>query len=212
MARTGTKPKGDTYYDRRAQNYDKRRSRQEWWHVEQREMKSLLESLPRGLKVVDVPFGTGRFVPYYAELGYDIYGLDASDHMIDAARAPLGELFNACTTAVGDAAELPFEDGAFDLLVSTRFLRDIIVFSHARRVLAEFARVTSKYAIIQLGNTIQGHETPADDEIMSSKMSMEAVDDLLTANGLIPAERRLVKSDDGPEGEIHHVLCRKAKA
>lgn len=209
MARTGVNPKGDTYYDRRAQNYDKRRNKQEWWHVEQREMKSLLETLPRGLKVVDIPFGTGRFVPYYAELGYDIYGLDSSDHMIGAAKSALGDLFDGCTTSVGDAADLPFADGEFDLLVSTRFLRDIIVFSHAKRTLAEFARVTSKYAIIQLGNAAKGHEMPADDEIMSSKMSMAAVDEMLIEHGLTPVERRLVKSDDGAEGEIHHILCKK---
>lgn len=209
MLRTAEKPKGDTYYNKRAQNYDKRRTKQEWWHVEQQEMKSLLEGLPRDLKVVDIPFGTGRFVPYYAKFGYSIFGLDASNHMIDAAKDSLGKLFDGCTTSVGDAGELPFADGEFDLLVSTRFLRDIILFDHARRVIAEFARVTSKYAIIQLGERKDGVEAPQDDEVMGSKMTGAAVDKLLLANGLEPVERRLVKTHDG--GEINHVLCHKTK-
>ncbi|PCD75929.1 class I SAM-dependent methyltransferase, partial [Pseudothioclava arenosa] len=109
-----TPPKGDTYYNKRARNYEARRLKQEWWHVEQDEMKSLLETLPRGLKVVDIPFGTGRFVPFYDELGYQVHGLDASGDMLVAARESLGALYEKCSCTIGSAADLPYEDGAFD--------------------------------------------------------------------------------------------------
>lgn len=203
-----TGPKGDTYYDGRAKNYDKRRLKQEWWHVEQREMKAMLESLPRGLKVVDIPFGTGRFVPFYDELGYTVSGLDSSSDMLAAARASLGALLDKCSLSVGDAADLPYKDGAFDLVVSTRFLRDIVLFGPAKGMLAEMARVTSKYAIIQLGNNIKGGRMPDDTEVMGGNMSRAAVDKLLKANGLKVKQRALVKSE--PEvGEIYHILCEK---
>ena len=203
-----TPPKGDTYYKGRAQNYEKRRLKQEWWHVEQREMKSLLDGLPRGLKVVDIPFGTGRFVPFYDELGYEISGLDASGDMIEAAKASLGKLHDKCHCTIGDAASLPYEDGAFDLVVSTRFLRDIVTFGPAKQMLAEMARVTSKYAIIQLGNSFKGTRTPPDDEVMGGNLSRAGVDKLLKANGLKVKDRRLVKSEE-EVGEIYHILCEK---
>ncbi|MFN4172962.1 MAG: class I SAM-dependent methyltransferase [Pseudorhodobacter sp.] len=203
-----TPPKGDTYYKGRAQNYEKRRLKQEWWHVEQREMKSLLEGLPRNLKVVDIPFGTGRFVPFYAELGHEIHGLDASGDMIEAARATLGKLYDKCSCTVGDAAALPYENGAFDLVVSTRFLRDIVTFGMAKQMLAEMARVTSKYAILQLGNSLKGTRMPADDEVMGGNLSRAGVDKLLKSHGLKVRDRRLVKSDE-EVGEIHHILCEK---
>ena len=203
------KPKGDSYYNNRAANYDKRRSRQEWWHVEQREMKSLLDGLPQDMNVVDIPFGTGRFVPYYDELSHTVFGLDASNEMLAAAKKSLGVLFDKCTCVTGTAAKLPFADGQFDLLVSTRFLRDIVVFADAQAMLAEFARVTSKYAIIQLGEHPDTHRRPDDNEVMGSVMSRTAVTRMLSGVGLKVIDRRLVKTnDDG--GEIYHILCEKS--
>ncbi len=202
------KPKGDSYYGKRAANYEKRRLKQDWWHVEQREMRALLDGLPRDLKVVDIPFGTGRFVPYYVEFGYNIHGLDASDQMLGAAKDALGALYKKCSLQTGDAAHLPFVDGEFDLLVSTRFLRDIVVYEAARKMLAEFSRVTSRYAIIQLGEDPSGHADPDEDEVMGSRMSRAAVDTLLQDIGLRVLDRRLVLENiDG--GDIHHILCEK---
>ncbi len=202
------KPKGDRYYDDVAFRYERKRLRQEWWHIEQREMRDLLDGLPRGLKVVDIPFGTGRFVPYYLEFGYKVHGLDASRDMLAAAHRALGEDYAKCTCVTGDAAALPYRKGQFDLLVSTRFLRDIVLFADAKRMLAEMARVTRKFAIIQLGHDPNGHRMPADDEVMGSLMGRAEVDALLAGNGLEVTDRRLVKTmEDG--GEIHHVLCRK---
>jgi ubiquinone/menaquinone biosynthesis C-methylase UbiE len=203
-----TGPKGDTYYKARAQNYNKKRLKQDWWHVEQSAMEALLETLPRGLSVVDIPFGTGRFVPYYDKFGYRIAGLDASADMIGAARAALGPLYDKCSCTVGDAMDLPYADSAFDLVVSTRFLRDIVTFGMAKKMLAEMARVTSKYAIIQLGNNFDDGRTPDDEEVMGGNLSKAAVDVTLLAHGLRVKDRRLVLSE--PEiGEIYHILCEK---
>lgn len=202
-------PKGDRYYDKVAIRYEKKRKKQEWWHVEQREMQDLLDLLPRNLSVVDIPFGTGRFVPYYLERGYAVHGLDVSQDMLTAANAALGdEAYGRCTCVTGDAAKLPYQDGQFDLLVSTRFLRDIVFFPDAQKMLAEFARVTKKYAIIQLGENAEGHMRPADDEVMGSKMSRNAVRALLKKNGLSIKERRHVHFVEG-EGDIYHLLCEK---
>lgn len=201
------RPKGDTYYNDRADNYEKRRKKQGWWHVEQEGMLALLDMLPQGLSVVDIPFGTGRFVPYYVERGYKISGLDSSGHMIDAARRSLGALFDHCHCSIGDAARLPFEDERFDLLVSTRFLRDIITYDVAKRALAEFSRVTKKYAIIQLGQNANGDTPLTDADVMAGKMSEEKVTQLLADNKFRIMERRLVKDDE--EGLIHHILCEK---
>ncbi len=203
-----TGPKGDTFYKARARNYETRRKKQDWWHVEQEEMKSLLFGLPRGLSVVDIPFGTGRFVPYYKEFGYTITGLDVSQDMFDAAREALGPLFDECTCVTGDAAELPFDDAGFDLVVSTRFLRDIVTFSQAKAILAEMARVTSRYAILQLGENPDGEIEIGPDDVMGGALSRASVDALLAGFGFRVLERRLVKS--APEvGEVYHILCEK---
>lgn len=202
-------PKGNTYYDKRAEHYERKRKKQPWWHVEQQEMQTLLDTLPKGISVLDVPFGTGRFVPYYRERGYQISGLDASGHMVDAARTALGdEAYYDCFVCVGDAAKLRYPNGAFDLLVSTRFLRDIVTFGMAKQMLKEFARVTRRWAIIQLGEAPEGGEMPTDDETMAGRMSRQMVDDLLITHGFRPVERRLVATgEDG--NRIHHILCER---
>jgi ubiquinone/menaquinone biosynthesis C-methylase UbiE len=205
-----TPGKGDRYYGKTAMNYEDRRRKQAWWHVEQQEMENLLDMLPTGLKVVDIPFGTGRFVPAYLERGHEIWGLDASADMLKAAEAELGpEFFSKCTVTTGLANELPYEDGQFDLLVSTRFLADIIPFGVAKQALAEFSRVTKKYAIIQLGHQRAGGQTPDDRYTMSTMMSAKAINTLLRDNGFSVVAKRLVKSSDEGESRIYHFLCEK---
>lgn len=202
--------KGDRYYGKTARNYEIRRARQPWWHVENTEMEALLDTLPRNLRVVDVPFGTGRFVPMYLERGYQIHGLDASQAMIAQAGEILGDAFKKCTTTTGTATALPYEDAEFDLVVSTRFLRDIIVFKDAKQALAEFARVTKTYAIVQLGQTTELKGTrPRAGEAMGSKMSAKQIENLLSSTGFDIVEKRLVKSDEAENSEIYHILCKK---
>ncbi len=208
MKKTGAK--GDSYYGRVAQNYEKRRKKQGWWDVEQDEMKALLETLPKKLSVVDIPFGTGRFVPFYLERGFDVHGLDASDEMLKAASESLGGDFKKCTVSTGSAMELPFSDGQFDLLVSTRFLRDIIVAKDAIAALHEFARVTKKHAIIQLGEHTSPEGAELDPEhVLGSRLSEKANIEMLSKAGFEIVEKRLVKSDPSESSVIYHFLLKK---
>ncbi len=211
MARPETRPvKGDTYYGKIARNYEQRRARQDWWHVENTEMEALLDRLPPNLRVVDIPFGTGRFVPMYLARGYQVHGLDASAAMIAQAQETLGEDFRKCRAETGTATALPYQDAEFDLLVSTRFLRDIIVYKDAKQALAEFARVTRSHAIIQLGQTMASKGAqPQAGEAMGSKMSAAQIKTLLKAVGFEIVEKRLVKQDEAAQSEIYHILCKK---
>lgn len=208
MKKTGAK--GDSYYGKVAANYEMRRSKQDWWQVEQDEVKALLDTLPKDLTVVDIPFGTGRFVPFYLERGYTIYGLDASPEMLATAKSILGDSFDKCHVTTGSAMDLDFADGQFDLLVSTRFIRDIIVAGDAKSALAEFARVTKRYAIIQLGENTQARSLKVDDDyILENRLSSAGNIKMLKSVGLKVVEKRLVKSDPDQNSDIYHFLCEK---
>lgn len=204
------KPKGDKYYGRVAEIYNQKRQRQKWWHVEHEEMRSLLATLPKGLSVVDIPFGTGRFVPLYHDRGHKISGLEISGHMVAAAQKDLGEQFKGCDVRIGSALDLPFEDDSFDLIVSTRFLSNIITYGEASKALKEFSRVTRKYGIIQLGHNIGKTSKPALDQTMDTIMSKSAVDRMLREFGFKVMERRLVLQGPAEGGEMHHILCQKS--
>ncbi len=205
-----TGAKGDSYYGKVAANYEKRRKKQAWWDVEQEEMQSLLEDLPDDLTVVDIPFGTGRFVPYYLEKGYSVSGLDASIEMLTAASKSLGADFQKCRVTAGSAMDLPYEDEQFDVLVSTRFLRDIIVAKDAKVALDEFARVTKTYAIIQLGeNTKKTGEKVDPDHILESRMSEKDNEKMLKEAGFEILDKRLVKTDPDMNSNVFHFLVKK---
>lgn len=209
-ARNINRVKGDRYYGKTARNYEAIRAKQDWWAVEQREMKSLLELLPEGLSVVDIPFGTGRFVPFFVERKFKIFGLEPSEDMVNQAYEILGSQMDDVQVTKGFSTNLPFADNEFDLLVSTRFLRDIITFADAKKTMNEFARVTSKYAILQVGvKLVEPFDFPAEDEKMGSTLSEAQLAEFFKEYGFREIESRKVKGTRDNSSEIRHFLLER---
>lgn len=178
-------PPGDSYYGDKATRYLARRANQAWWHHEHKAVRRLLRKLPKGLTVLDVPFGTGRFIPLYLKRGMEVYGLDASCDMIrEAAKVPG---FDKCHITIGDARDMPYPDASFDLVVCFRFLEGIVSFGEAKRILSEIARVTRRYAILELDfHTPHRPQQypPCDAERMARCLSYGEVVSLLSSKGL----------------------------
>ena len=137
------------YYDARAREYD------EWyeglgrfdglerphWDDDVRELERVVASL-RPLRTLDVACGTGFLTRH---LRGEIVGLDQSASMlaIGQERVPRGEF------VLGDALELPFEDGSFDRVFTGHFyghlepgVREAFLLE-ARRVARELVVVDS---------------------------------------------------------------------
>lgn len=67
----------------------------------------------RDATVLDIGCGAGRTTLVLDRWGYDVVGVDISEHMVAEAR-------NACSTVpltVGDATQLPFGDGTFQYVL-----------------------------------------------------------------------------------------------
>ncbi len=76
---------------------------------------------PEGARVLDVPCGGGVAVrSLHPDQGVDYVAVDISQKMLDRTRAVAEEVGVAeqVTTQVADVEALPFEDQAFDLVVS----------------------------------------------------------------------------------------------
>ena len=185
-------PKGNIYYNDEAENYDDNRKHHPKWDREQQIVREFLHEFPDGQCVLDVPFGTGRFVPYYLETKFSIYGLDISEDMINAARKSLGADFNNVQVDIGDATSLPYRDDAFDLVVSARFLGRIVNFGNAQKAIAEMARVTSGYALLHIGYT-ESKKTrrPAPDEPMKRNLSYDDLVSMLHRLGFSVEQHRI---------------------
>ena len=87
-----------------------------------------------GLRALDVGCGTGHHMSALAARGFEVAGIDGSDHMLEEARAanPGAELQRA------DVASLPFSDDSFDLVLCVEVLRYL---ADPNSCITEIARV-----------------------------------------------------------------------
>jgi SAM-dependent methyltransferase len=94
-------------------------------------LPALLELLPPpARRALELGCGEGRVARALAEHGYRIVGVDTSQGAVAAAEG--------VEALVADAADLPFEDGAFDLVYAFMSLLDV---DDLDRTVAEAARV-----------------------------------------------------------------------
>ena len=135
------------YYDRRAREYD------DWvyvtglfagrhrldWHEERGRLEQSVAELP-AVRSLDVACGTGWLTQH---LPGDVTGLDASDSMIAIAQERIPE----ADFVVGDALDLPFEDGAFDRLFTGHFYGHLVE-DDRLRFLAEARRVAHELVVV----------------------------------------------------------------
>lgn len=77
----------------------------------------ILHNEAKAQRTIDVPVGTGRVLRYLPR--HNILGIDLTQEMLDVARSAMNP--ECHRLKLGNAAELPAEDGAFDCLISLRF-------------------------------------------------------------------------------------------
>jgi len=118
-------------YDSHVDWYDEFASTESF--VQLREHAVALLGPARG-RCLDLGCGTGLALPLLEAAGWDVTGVEVSDGQLARARERGRNVMRA------DAHELPFEDGAFDAVVSILTHTD---FDDLRAVFAEAARVVS---------------------------------------------------------------------
>jgi ubiquinone/menaquinone biosynthesis C-methylase UbiE len=75
-----------------------------------------------GMKVLEVGCGTGTNLELFADAGCQVAGVDLSPSMIDLAKKKLDD---RADLRLGDASEMPFADGSFDLVLSFLTLHEM---------------------------------------------------------------------------------------
>lgn len=97
-----------------------------------------LDPMP-GERILDVATGTGWTSRLVARRGAAVVGVDIASELVAAARAKAKAEGLAIEYRTADAESLPFEDGAFDAVVSTV---GVMFASRPEAAAAELARVT----------------------------------------------------------------------
>jgi ubiquinone/menaquinone biosynthesis C-methylase UbiE len=118
-------------YNRMSEEFSSSRAR--FWE----ELTFLGEHATPGMKVLDIGCGNGRFFDVIKDRKTDYTGLDNSSGLLDEARKKHPDI----RFIEGDATELPFADGAFDIAYSFAVIHHIPSRTLRSRFVSEAARV-----------------------------------------------------------------------
>lgn len=114
------------------------------WQLVARELAPMHEHLVRGVaprpgeRWLDVATGTGATAVLAAQAGADVTAQDLSPGMIERARAVAADRGLGIRFDVGDAENLPYDDGSFDVVASAV---GAILAPNQEATAAELARV-----------------------------------------------------------------------
>ena len=168
-------------YDRIAEGYAR------WWSpVHRPGTLGLLEEIEPAVeagaaRILDVGCGTGALAAAIVSRwpGVSVTGVDVSPGMLAVAERELGDLPEAARDRVrlarAAADRLPYEDGAFDIAVSS-FVLPLVPSRH--RALREARRVLAPAGTLAFATWLAGGSFPAD----------AAYDDALAAAGIEPRD------------------------
>lgn len=129
-----------------AATYNQRRTLPRW-DKEQAAIGELMKHGRKGIRVLDVPVGTGRVFPFYQRLEAEVTGLDISQDMLSVAAEYAAELRFDLELREGDIRSLPFGNSTFELVTCIRFLNWVDL-SGVRQSFSELARVCSDQMLI----------------------------------------------------------------
>lgn len=110
------------YYGAVASGYDDKRELSPKWLLEQAIIEGMLDDLPDDSVVLDAPFGTGRFLPYYQRRGFTVYGLDLSADMLAEAQKKI-TTSGKVQRCQGNVLAVPLPDKSVDAAVNCRITR-----------------------------------------------------------------------------------------
>ena len=205
-------PIGDEYYGEKAENYLNHRGQEEFWAREEEALARTLGQISDIETVLDVPFGTGRFLELYHGKGLSIFGLDSSKDMVGIAEEHYGDILCKSDVRIGLSTELPFEEEMFDLVVSFRFFPWVISFGDVKKTLTEFHRVlkSEKYAIFEFSVSGKSDEIleVADRHILWDKFNERQIKVLLRDHGFHATKIEHIY-DDEENPNVTMFVCRK---
>ena len=105
--------------------------------------------LKHGMRVLDVACGTGNQALPAARTGADVTGLDLAPNLLEQAKAAAEKEGLKIRFIEGDAEELPFEAGEFDVVYS---MFGAMFAPRPERVAQEFLRVCKPGGLIAMAN------------------------------------------------------------
>lgn len=134
------------YHGALAQGYDAKREQSPKWLLEQRTIEDMLSDLPQRTIVLDCPVGTGRFLPFYVDKGFEIVGMDISADMLKEAAKKVDPARAKGYLEIGDVRNTGLPDKSVDCAVNCRITRWLSP-EDCKKMMREMQRVSRKRII-----------------------------------------------------------------
>lgn len=136
-------------------DYEKKRYRgldQRLVHSREKKiLKKIFDSIGKtsGL-ALDLPCGYGRFSDFLMERGFGLINSDISHAMVKRTKERISKLTpsNGRGAVANATLGLPFKEAIFSLVFSMRFFHHIHNSQDRRKILEEYCRVTSGWAVL----------------------------------------------------------------
>lgn len=106
--------------------------------LQRRALKEALGTAGEHERILDVATGTGQMLPVFRDTGAFVVASDLTAAMLAEARRVVSD--DHVSYCVGDAFSLPYADGQFDVVASSRFLH-LFDLASQQLLLKEMARV-----------------------------------------------------------------------
>lgn len=135
------------YAENSARDYDKKRVGENKWLIEQRIVEGFLAQFPKGQKILDIPVGTGRFIPLYKKYDFQGTGIDVSKDMLDESQKKITTENLRMVLTKGSIFDIDFPEGYFDIVLCVRFL-NWIDYDNLSIAIKEIARVARRNLIV----------------------------------------------------------------
>ncbi|NTF17328.1 methyltransferase domain-containing protein [Agrobacterium rubi] len=151
IAQDAIRPPAEAY-DLAASHYDAWHWQEFWRRTETPFFDDCAEShdFEVRTRMLDVGCGTGYYLDRYGLLFRESYGIDPSTGMLSEASVRCDEAH----LSVGGLDDLPYSDGAFDLVVCARVLSHVADLTTA---LNELVRVVAPGGLLLISNIDAGH-------------------------------------------------------
>jgi ubiquinone/menaquinone biosynthesis C-methylase UbiE len=132
-----------------ARRYNKLRISESKWIKEQDIFDSILGSFRAGTCIIDVPLGTGRFIPFYKKYNLECQGVDISDDMLREARTEAAFHKYDMQFIKSSADKLPQADSTCDYVICARLL-NWVPLPILETMVREFCRVSRAGLVLEI--------------------------------------------------------------
>lgn len=96
-------------------------------------------------KILDLGCGGCRNFSYFAGQGFDVYGCDLHEHMVETSRKMVEDIvkpYNYADRVIkANVLELPYQDNMFEAVIANGLYHNLESIEHFRQAISETARV-----------------------------------------------------------------------